>query len=141
MKITKINNIVIHHSASGRDTTSVDMIRTWHKNKGYADIGYHYIITGDGKLHVGRPADQVGAHAYGRNKDTLGICLTGDFNTELPSKLQMDTLIQLVATLAKRHKLNPQAVIGHRDTIATACPGNLLYNRLPELREKIKKYL
>ena len=141
MKLKKVNNLVIHHSASSRDTTTKEMIESWHLNKGYSSIGYHYIITGDGKLHVGRPADQVGAHAYGRNQDTLGICLTGNFDIEQPTEEQINTLIQLVAILCKRHKLATNKVIGHRDTIATSCPGKNLYDALPKLKSKVAKYL
>lgn len=137
----KINDIVIHHSASARDTTTVAMIKSWHLAKGYSDIGYHYVITGDGKLHVGRPAEQIGAHAYGRNTDTLGINLTGNFDIEKPKPGQVDTLVQLLATLCKRHKLKPSDILGHRDTIATSCPGNNLYNMLPEIRKKVATYL
>jgi N-acetyl-anhydromuramyl-L-alanine amidase AmpD len=117
------------------------MIEQWHLGKGYAGIGYHYIITGDGKLHTGRPATEVGAHAYGRNSDTLGICLTGNFDKEKPSDAQMKTLIQLLATLCQRHKLRTAAIIGHRDTIATSCPGANVYNKLSYIKTEVAKYL
>jgi len=68
--------IVIHHS----DTLSgtVESIRRYHiEVKGWDDIGYHYVIYLDGSVNYGRLLNKVGAHAYGRNRTHIGICLIG----------------------------------------------------------------
>ena len=45
-----IDLILVHCTATpdGKDYT-VDQIREWHKDRGFADIGYHYVIDLDGK--------------------------------------------------------------------------------------------
>ena len=45
-----INAIYIHHSASPKSTT-VEQINQWHLDRGWAGIGYHFVINGDtGKI-------------------------------------------------------------------------------------------
>jgi N-acetyl-anhydromuramyl-L-alanine amidase AmpD len=52
-------------------------IRRWHKDKGWADIGYHFVIRRDGRVEPGRPTNQAGAHEQTRNKDSVAVCLVG----------------------------------------------------------------
>ena len=46
----KINEIIVHCSATpeGKDFT-VQQIRQWHLQRGFSDIGYHYVVYRDGK--------------------------------------------------------------------------------------------
>lgn len=118
--MTAINHLVVHCSAT-RATADVDAaeIRLWHKRQGWTDIGYHYVIKRDGTLEKGRPDDQPGAHVYGYNSKSLGICMVGGVdasgkrgeNNFTPA--QFATLKTLLTTLSARY---PNAkVLGHRD--------------------------
>ena len=69
----KINLIVLHHSASPRETTNASMIRSWHLARGWNDIGYHRVIEADGQIMDGRPVQRRGAHAKGSNTTSIGI--------------------------------------------------------------------
>jgi N-acetylmuramoyl-L-alanine amidase len=73
-----INKIIIHCSATpeGRDV-KIDTIRQWHIDKGWADIGYHYVIELDGQIQAGRPVELLGAHCLGQNKFSIGVCYVG----------------------------------------------------------------
>ena len=73
-----INKIILHCSATpeGRHTT-VEDIRLWHKQRGWSDIGYHYVVYLDGTVHEGRPIERSGAHVFGLNKNSIGICYVG----------------------------------------------------------------
>lgn len=119
-----IRRIVIHHSASPRETT-FEQVEGWHLGRGWEAIGYHYLIDGAARVHVGRSLVHQGAHARGANRDSIGICATGD-NT-VPgrewSHEQRVRLRELVAAL--RMALPGVQVIGHREVpgAATACPG------------------
>lgn len=80
--MNKITNIVIHASDTFPDMDiGVKEIRQWHKDKGWSDIGYHYVIRRDGTIEVGRRnADGnyvKGAHVLGLNENSLGICMIG----------------------------------------------------------------
>ena len=74
----EVRLLVIHCSATRYDRDfPVEALRGAHKDRGFADIGYHYYITRDGELHRCRPENQIGAHASGWNDHSLGICYEG----------------------------------------------------------------
>ena len=114
-----INKLIVHCSATPNDrNVSVADIRDWHTNgNGWSDIGYHYVITRDGVIHPGRPIELTGAHCYGHNANSIGVCLVG--NDEFPN--QFDSLRHLYSTL--KHVYPGIEAYGHRDfTDAKTCP-------------------
>lgn len=131
-----IKKIVLHHTASGRDITTVEMVDAWHKAR-WADfksslgfwVGYHYLI-GKDWIKQTRSDQEDGAHTYGFNSDSIGICLTGNFETETPNQYQLDQLRQLVLTLLGKYGLQEKDVYFHRDLTATACPGKNITKEL-----------
>lgn len=77
----KINQIVIHCSDSDiQSHDNIETIRDWHKQRGFDDIGYHFVILKSGQIEIGRPLHVQGAHCKGHNQDSIGICLTGKKN-------------------------------------------------------------
>jgi hypothetical protein len=119
-----ITHIVVHHSASPADT-DVEEIRRWHMERGFSDIGYHKIITNDGLIHTCRPENIVPASVKGKNKGTVAVCLTGNFEKYLPTEFQ---LIALELQILEWKVVHPNAkVVGHRDLGASECPGAFLY--------------
>lgn len=134
--------IIVHHTASTADLTAADVHRI-HRQNGWSGIGYHLFIRKDGLIETGRPLEDVGAHTYGYNKDTIGVCLSGNFNIEYPSDAQLESATKLIGLLCQIYSLNPDAgtVYGHRDFNATACPGDNLYADLPNLREYSANYI
>jgi hypothetical protein len=55
-------------------------IRRWHiQQRGWRDIGYHWVIDHDGAFAPGRAETEIGAHVEGHNAGTIGICLLGGF--------------------------------------------------------------
>ena len=120
--------ITIHHSASPLKTTVADITK-WHtdpkpKGKGWPHIGYHYVIDGNAKTHVGRSLRFQGAHCP-PNKHRIGICAVGN-NCAKRSHWkhdQIDALEDLVTALITVFP-GIKLVRGHRDTgAATECPG------------------
>ena len=100
--------IIIHHSASIRDNTNHKMIDRWHEQKGFPKselgyfVGYHYVITANGLVKQTRNDNESGAHAKtddGMNYKSIGICLTGNFETEQPSSWQITSLLELIEKL------------------------------------------
>lgn len=119
----KLEAIVIHHSASTTSTTA-ETIRKWHIDRGWSDIGYHYVIERSGEIKPGRPLHRIGAHARRFNHHSVGICVAG-FNPE-PHPWNADqrkSLRRLVNAL--QIVFGDLKVYGHRDTpkAATLCPG------------------
>lgn len=123
-----IDEIIVHCAATpeGKEY-SVDDIRAWHKARGWADIGYHYVVYRDGRVMLGRPIGQVGAHVEGRNARSAGIVYVGGVSkdgktakdTRTPA--QRSSLLWLVDQLARIHK-GVKKVSGHNQYAAKACP-------------------
>lgn len=134
--------IVIHHT-DGPQEQDVDEIFQEHLNEGWLGIGYHRVIKGDGTTVQGRPDDTIGAQAEGVNDCSVSVALEGDFQStesqETPNDAQIaalkDNLHDLMA------KYTGAKIIGHSDvaaitndpSVATDCPGDVLYQLLPEI--------
>ena len=127
MNTRKIKEIIVHCSATpeGKDY-SVDTIRKWHLQRGFSDIGYHYIIYRDGSIHTGRNESVIGAHCKGHNSNSIGVCYIGgvaaDGKTPKDTRTseQRQSLLKLLKELKAKY---PKASIhGHRDFANKACP-------------------
>ena len=142
---TSTNYIVVHHTASGLDTTVHD-IAQGHLKNGWNGIGYHFVIYPDGSVHQGRPIWASGAHCENHNWESVGVNLVGYFeptdDKEIldalpqgyefkPTDEQMTSLKTLIADL--KFAYPGASVVGHRDLNQTACPGQNLYSRLGEV--------
>jgi len=116
------------------------MVRKWHLDRGWADIGYHYVILNsriasdlklpalDGSVEVGRTMNgdlrmsdhEKGAHAYGFNSDSIGVCLIGK-NTF--THKQFDSLTLLLKDLMVQYNIPVSGVVGHYElTTKKTCP-------------------
>ena len=122
-----INKIIIHCSATPEGKAfSVDDIRRWHLQRGFADIGYHFVIYLDGSVHVGRPLAKAGAHCVGQNKNSIGVCYIGGVATDgktpkdTRTSLQKASLVKLITEL--RQQFPNASVHGHREFTNKACP-------------------
>lgn len=126
---SRIDLIVVHHSASHPETT-VEEILKWHKERGFSTWGYHKIITNDGIVHSCRPESAVPASVKDHNKGTYAVCLTGSFDRDHPTQWQ---LISLQLQIQEWKTRFPNAkVVGHRQLGATICPGQNLFDWLQE---------
>lgn len=104
--------IVIHHSATEGGT--VESFDSYHKQIGFDEIGYHYVIYKDGSVHEGRSLNKVGAHAKGRNKTHIGICLVGNETFTKAQILELGLL-----NLYLSDKYNIKSIERHHEQ----CPG------------------
>jgi len=144
--------LIIHHTATNRNTTTFEAVNNYHKqlwnwksSLGYY-IGYQYFITADGKLRQGRADNEPGAHCVGWNNNSVGICLTGNFEIEIPTEAQLETLKSLVDFLRNQWQIDLKNIFGHKEKRTTLCPGkNLMVwvedyrKKSPSSREEIKK--
>lgn len=123
----KIDEIIVHCSATRPDqhVTAAD-VRRWHtRERGFRDIGYHFVIETDGRIARGRPLDQTGAHCRGHNARSVGICYMGGIGSDgkpadTRTTRQKKAMLSLLTALARAF---PQARIhSHRDFAPKACP-------------------
>ncbi len=129
--------LIIHHTATDRDTTTFSGVKDYHISKGWGDIGYHWFITTN-RAYQGRGENVVGAHclADGMNFKSLGICLTGNFQNETPTQWQLQRLEKLVRELQIKYNINSDHILAHGEVngSSTACCGNNLIPFVKKLR-------
>lgn len=137
-----INKIILHCTATpeGRGV-SIDTIRQWHLDRGWSDIGYHYIIELDGTIKEGRPVERQGAHVRGYNKNSIGIAYVGgcdanmkpkDTRTEA-QKIAIDTLLNKLM-----NKYINTTLHGHNEFSSKACPSFDVQTEYKDLIEYFK---
>ena len=146
------SRLTIHHSAMYfRDTrpasckAQLQMIQREHMgNRGYGDIGYHYLIDPSGRVWEGREMRWQGAHASGDNNiANIGVCLLGNFmrgrSGQGPTPAQVTSMQQLVVSLMARYRFGADAIHCHSDFKATECPGPLLESVVTQLARDLQK--
>jgi len=120
MESHHIKFLVVHCSDTpNSENLDANDIHKMHLDFGWDGIGYHKVILRNGDLVEGRPEYWQGAHAYGYNDKSLGVCLIGrdHFNSE-----QFVTLENLLDNWKLKY---PNAnIIGHRDITKSekTCP-------------------
>jgi N-acetylmuramoyl-L-alanine amidase len=123
-----IKYIVIHCTATNPIYNfSVKDIASWHKLRGWNEVGYNYIIRLDGTIELGRHVHKIPAHVHRQNKNSIGIVYVGGINNNnnaadtrtLHQRIELEFLLQRLRILYPNAK-----ILGHRDfpNIAKACP-------------------
>lgn len=117
--VRKIDKIVVHCSATREGAEfNISDIRAWHKRRGFADVGYHYVVRLNGDVERGRPLSVAGAHVKGYNRNSIGVCYIGGLDKQGKAKdTRTDAQKQaLRALLTELKGCYPDAqILGHRD--------------------------
>lgn len=167
VRMKNLNKIVIHHAAGYDDANAsisekrVREIQKLHQEeRGWNDIGYHFLIDSKGCIYQGRdfyggiqnlnkiPDFIHGAHVKYANSDKIGICLLGCFHPpegtnckkELKNK-SFDALVELCHFICSRYKLKANDILMHQDLRPSDCPGNNIKSRMKDLRTAVKAQL
>ena len=122
-----IKEIIVHCSATpeGKDFTVSD-IKRWHLQRGFSDIGYHWVVYRDGTIVSGRPESISGAHCTGHNSISIGVCYIGgcasDGKTpkDTRTSAQKESLIKILKNL--KSKYSKASIHGHREFANKDCP-------------------
>jgi hypothetical protein len=122
----------IHHTNTPRDSTTLESINEFHRDvKGFSvsslgyNIGYHWLIFGDGKRIQTRREDEIGMHSP-PNEGKIGIGLVGAFETEQASDAQLIELGKLLSEIDERYGWKNDRTYGHFEINTTLCPGKNL---------------
>lgn len=141
-----VTRITVHHEGStpvyfadARTTASrIELIRRVHtRDRGWGDIGYHYIIDRGGRVWEGRSLAYQGAHVRENNEHNLGVLMLGNFDKQSPSDAQMTTLHRTLATLTGSHRVGRHRVFTHQELVQTACPGRSLQGQMAGVRRHL----
>lgn len=99
----RIDSIVWHMTQTPPDMEcGIDLVRQWHLERGFSDVGYHYLIRKDGTLEYGRPLWITGAHCKGKNANSIGIAYEGGWDgRDDRTEEQIDKMHELMASLTQ----------------------------------------
>ena len=131
-----VTEIILHCADTRPDwmagrppSEKVAEIRRWHvEQRGWRDIGYHWIVDRDGAVAPGRRETEIGAHVEGHNRGTIGICLLGGYGTSVDDPFDKNfTAAQAAAVRRLISEIKGRTVIGkvsgHNEYAPKACPG------------------
>jgi hypothetical protein len=162
------SHVAMHHTASASEYTStswsqcaanVKATQVYHMaTRGWCDIGYNYLICPHGDIFEGRAGgdDVRGAHD-GYNCGSMGVAMMGYFHPPYSQTLtgaMQASFVDLAGWKCDQQGIDPlgsswyaglgaveQNIYGHRDVSSTACPGDLAYAELPQLRVRVDNLL
>jgi hypothetical protein len=143
-------------------------IQAFHQDvRGWDDIAYNFVVDRFGTIWEGRGGGPdravVGAHTAGFNTGSVGVSVLGTFDNSAPSAAALEGVAQVIAWKFAQRNIDPLGstvltsrggdvhppgelvpmanIAGHRDLGQTSCPGQLLYARLPEIRQRVAELL
>ncbi|WP_024287599.1 DUF4214 domain-containing protein [Cellulomonas sp. KRMCY2] len=143
--------------------------QAYHINtRGWCDIGYNFVVDKWGNIYEGRAdslnAPVIGVHAGGFNTGTVGVSMLGNFSSVATPPAMIDAVGRIVGLRLAAYNINPTdsfvfhtlggenskfaagtdvplpRVFAHRDVAYTACPGNVGYGQLPNIRTTARAY-
>jgi hypothetical protein len=162
---TVASHFIVHHSAG--QTTSADfaaVVRSYYDfhtgTNGWDDIGYNWLIDGNGIIYEGRGQGLQGAHFSCMNENTIGICVIGNYENATPTTEAINALQNFIAwgsceddidvlgmDLHPSSTFNLNNISGHLDgndspnaCSSTVCPGTNLYSLFPTIRDEIAAF-
>lgn len=140
----------IHHSVTTPTEDAFADFRVLDRigrNQGHGGISYSYVIHPNGTIGEGQ-GSRRGAHTggngcggsgYGWNPCSFGVCFVGNYMDMAPTPESLEAFRWLRDVLLYVGALQPgeYPTGGHRDAPgnSTACPGNILYEVIPLLRQ------
>ena len=149
----KPKEIIIHHSGDQSRNPQFEKVNLWHKHREFPIsslgfyCGYHYFLERNGLVIKARNLTDEGAHTKGKNLESIGIGLAGNFDFENPTTEMTLMLAKLCAKIAETLK-NPALPIRHHWEFSdTRCPGDWFrsntwkFNKLKIQLSIIEKFL
>jgi peptidoglycan recognition protein LC len=133
-----VSRVIITHTATESCVTQaactlrVRLIQTYHmESKSWDDIGYNWLVGGDGSVYEGRGWDKQGAHTKGYNSGSVGIAYIGTFNKIVPNERQLQAGFLLMKEGVKLKKLTEDyKIYAHRQLLASESPGAAFFETI-----------
>ena len=130
--------VVILHTATENCSTQVQCVffvrhtQTFHiERNGWWDIGYSFLVGGDGNAYEGRGWDGIGAFAFGYNNVSICISFIGTFISALPPPKQIAAGKALIAEGVKLGKISQNyKLLAHRQIASTESPGLAFFENI-----------
>lgn len=132
----QVKGLVWHHSATrGQSIRSMAEFHT--EVRKWPGIAYHFAIGFDGVVYQLNDVTTTSYHASGHNRNTIGVVLIGNYHDRELTEEMEEAIVTTNEYLRDEHELEFSWL--HRETKATACPGDyaveflgpMLYGRRP----------
>ncbi len=140
-----INRITIHHDGMTPFTSTsqsaaagrLERIRGSHvSSRGWADIGYHFVVDPGGRVWEARPVALQGAHVKYNNEHNLGIMVMGNYDKQSPTNAASTSLDDFVGAMMRKYRVPVSRVYTHQELRPTACPGKSLQQVMESTRSR-----
>lgn len=112
------------------------------RDRGWADIGYHYIVDRAGNVWQGRPLKYQGAHAGGAaNEGNIGVVILGDYTRQKLTGNQRRTIALFLLDVMRLYSIPPGQIFTHGEILrgGTACPGPEITEYVALLRASLRR--
>lgn len=138
-----VNRITLHHEGNqavnfvdeSNTMDRLELIRRSHtSHRGWADIGYHFIVDRAGRVWEGRPLAFQGAHVSENNPHNVGVMVLGNFDIQRPSDVQIQAMQGTIRHLRRQFRVAPNQIWTHRELGRTSCPGDMLQPVIHRMR-------
>ncbi|CCO48612.1 Putative peptidoglycan-binding domain-containing protein [Vibrio nigripulchritudo SOn1] len=117
-----VHSVFLHCSASDRSQhDSIAVIDKWHKKRGFSEIGYHYFISKNGDIHIGRNIEKIPAAQKGHNTGSIAICLHG-LKKENFTEKQFTSVRALCMAIDSAYGSKTIKFRGHCEVSSKSCP-------------------
>jgi hypothetical protein len=155
---SSITDLVCHHTAGPKNQTPLEIDAFERGRADDPDIytPYTYLINDAGTVYTGRPPLAVSAASWGRNRESIAICLIGNFQRDdkgyngPPSDAALTALYDLVLLVHKQYpsivRTYPHGDIekmffpGDSD-YGTECAGDELNESIPGIKARVAAIL
>ena len=124
--MNKPETLIIHHTGVSTGLPQIKAVDRYHRDSGFSKsergyyVGYHFFIERDGYLTQTRNENEGGAHTVGWNQKSIGVCLAGNFDSELPTTIQIEVLKALIKKYGLRYQFHRESQLNR------SCPGKNL---------------
>jgi len=127
--LSHVNAIALHHMA--HPTADIYEVERWHLNQGWRAFGYHYWVGFDGTVYEGRGYQNVGAGVAEQNDRIISIGFQGNYQSGLAGialspampDAQFNAGVDIINWVMEQVP-TVKFIAGHKDFMATACPGD-----------------
>ncbi|MEO1236759.1 MAG: peptidoglycan recognition family protein [Planctomycetota bacterium] len=144
-RMNGVKTITLHHegwtpftaTSAAASEDRIEQIRQIHtRDRGWADLGYHFVIDRQGRVYQGRSVTFQGAHVSDNNPHNLGIMMLGNFEQQKPTREQVDAMSRFTRQMMAAYGVPGSRVQTHREIKPTACPGRYMQAHVDRLRSR-----
>ncbi len=141
--MVRVRSITVHHDGmppvslrSRQDVMRrLEIIRRSHVNtRGWADIGYHFVVDPLGNVWEARPLIYQGAHVKDHNERNMGVMVLGNFDEQAPTRRALVSLDTFLIAQMTRFGIPVAQIVTHQELAPTACPGRSLQRYMVQTR-------